>query len=74
MYNLTHDSPLYTAQTMILQEEPNDIIELKEKATQGFILRESLCQLLQPVINEKLYMYDNLLLEICIRYQVIHME
>lgn len=50
---MTHDSPLYTAYTMLLQEAIDVSIKLKRKDTQGFILQQDLCQLLQPFI------YDN---------------
>lgn len=59
IFNLAHHSSLYTVYTKILQKVISASIELKEKDTQGLILREDLYQLLQPAIHQKSCFYDS---------------
>lgn len=59
IFTLACSSPLYTLYKMILQDSLNVSIELKEEDTQGFIFQEDICQLLQPVVDERPYMYDS---------------
>lgn len=58
LFNISHDSPIYTAYTMILKEKIDVSVELKEKDTKAFILRE-ICQILKPAIQKQPYMYDS---------------
>jgi hypothetical protein len=59
MFTLSYKSPIYTAYAMILQKEIDLSIELKERDTQGFVLRQDLCRLLQPNLGKKPYMCDS---------------
>lgn len=59
IFALSYNSPIYIAYTMIIQDEIDLSIELKEKDKQGFIFQEGFCQLLQPNMHEKPYMYDS---------------
>lgn len=58
-FTLRHNSPLQVVYAQILQEELAASIELNGKDTPGYILRETLCELLQPKVHGKPYMYDS---------------
>lgn len=58
-YTMAQDSPIHAAYKRILQEAIDGSIALKERDTQGIVLRENLCQLLQPVTRERSLMYDS---------------
>lgn len=60
IFSLLQGSPIYTAYTNMLQEAFDSSIELKENDTKVFMIKESLCQLLQPATHERPYMYDGL--------------
>lgn len=52
--------PIFAAYTTTLQEALESSIKLKETGIKMIILHESFCQLLQPVMHEKIYLYDSL--------------
>lgn len=58
IFILSDGSPIDKTCHLILQRALDDSIELKEKDIKGFIFRESLYQLLQPVQDEKPHTYD----------------
>ncbi|KAG2199340.1 hypothetical protein INT47_012974 [Mucor saturninus] len=59
LFNIAPDSQLYTAYVNLLQEALDSSIEFTETDSQGFVLSESIYQLLQPTAHRKPYMYDN---------------
>lgn len=58
-FNIKQDSLIFKAYNNILERKLKCSIESKEKDIQIFVIKESLCQLLKPVIHKKPYMLDN---------------
>ncbi|KAI7869628.1 uncharacterized protein EV154DRAFT_530660 [Mucor mucedo] len=52
-FNLTYGSEIHTAYTMIMQKAMDDGIHLKEKDTKAYILRDSIFQLLELLVQRK---------------------
>lgn len=59
LFNISLDSQLYTVYVKLFQEALDKSIECKEKDLQGFVLSQSIHQLLQPIMHTKPYMYDS---------------
>lgn len=59
LFPFVYDCPNYTAFTRILKEAMDSSIQSKEKDTPAYVLEESLCQLMQPAIDQQPYMYDS---------------
>ncbi|KAI7866798.1 uncharacterized protein EV154DRAFT_532463 [Mucor mucedo] len=58
LFGLPYDTPLGMAYIKVVQESLDNSIELKEKDTQGYFLKESVYQILKPIKGTKPYMYD----------------
>lgn len=59
IFGLPYDSLLGITFIKLIQESIDSSIELKEKDTQGYFLKESIDQLLKPMKEAKPYMYDS---------------
>ncbi|KAI7866797.1 uncharacterized protein EV154DRAFT_153714 [Mucor mucedo] len=62
LFGLPYDTPLGTAYIKVIQESLDNSMELKEKDTQGYFLKESVYQLLKPIKGTKPYMYDSFIM------------
>lgn len=58
-FNLYYNLPMYNAYIVLLQQLIRIAIELKEKDTQGFVIQESLSDLIRPLTLNKPFMYSN---------------
>ncbi|KAI7876157.1 uncharacterized protein EV154DRAFT_68438 [Mucor mucedo] len=58
VFNIPHNSMAYIVYSNMLQESVSNSIDLKEKYTQGLVIREPLCELLHSTTNIKPYIYD----------------
>lgn len=58
-FPFAYNSPNYKAFIRVFQEAIDSGIQSKEKDTPTFVLEESLCQLMQPAMNQQPYMYDS---------------
>ncbi|KAG2211006.1 hypothetical protein INT47_000166 [Mucor saturninus] len=56
--NIPHNSMAYIVYSNMLQESVSDSIDLKEKYTEGLVIREPLCELIHFTTNRKPYIYD----------------
>lgn len=59
IFNLKQESLIFTKYINILQHKLVDSFELKEKFCKIFILKETLYQILQPIIEKKQYIYES---------------
>lgn len=62
VFNILEESLLYTAIAFLLQKSLDASILYKERDTVGFVMKESLHQLLHPVIGKRLFLYDSFVL------------
>ncbi|KAI7891569.1 uncharacterized protein EV154DRAFT_507768 [Mucor mucedo] len=62
VFNIIEESSLYPAVTLLLQQLFDENILYKERDTLGFVMKESLLQLLHPVIGKRLHLLDSFVL------------
>ncbi|KAG2210911.1 hypothetical protein INT47_000065 [Mucor saturninus] len=59
IFNPSIKSPLKIVHKQMLQDELSASIELNGKDTPGYVMNETLCELLQPMKGKKPFMYDS---------------
>ncbi|KAI7881208.1 uncharacterized protein EV154DRAFT_523540 [Mucor mucedo] len=59
IFTVSNGAPLYNVHRLNLQKSIAASIRSKEQDTQGYVLKETLHQLLQPTIGKQPYMYDS---------------
>lgn len=61
IFAVSNVSPLYNVYRLNLEKSIAVSIRSKEQDTQGFVLKETLHQILQPTLGKQPYMYDSFL-------------